>query len=896
MPLAAAIADALRRGATILTASPRAARSLELQYAEDQRAAGHSVWPSPPIRDWDNWLRDLYAEHAFAHPDAPMLLSALQERSLWTTVQHDDAGRVVSPESMAALAMEAWERLSQFNAHPARRSAWGLSPTFSDALTDAERFRTWAAEFERLCIRNNWISFSQLAPLLAAAADLTLPPALCLVGFDRTTPAQHDFLSALAERGVAIDTLALPPLESQRVWRSANDAREEITACAVGALDVLLENPSARIAVIVPGLADRRGLLDRIFRRILMPASEDIRHPSALLPWEFSLGLPLADNPAIRAALLLLRWIANPLPAEEVSWLLLSGFVSDTATNSLAVAHHDALDRRAELLRPQRSLGDFASSLPVRSDFEILRTDLTALLQAVTANRILTQPRLASAWADLIPLLLDRAAWPGRRAPDSVQFQALQRWQRLLDDLALLDFDGQPYTFSDFLALLEAHAAETIFAPESHDAPIQILGPFEASGQQFDALWFLGADDSAWPQRGRLHPLLPPAIQRQYAMPHATPEDDWNLAHAVTARLLLSAPRIVFSYARQQNDVQFRPSPLIAGLFSSPAEAVAAVSPEASPATLDPIPDDPTAPPWPRERHAGGADVLRRQSACPFQAFAAKRLAAQPLDSVEWGLDPIEKGDLVHKILQHFFTGVRTHQQLVTVIDTNQLGERLDRSIDSILSAWTSTDAWEQSYLAAEHRRLQARLAEWLTTEAQRHPFTVESLEHKLTGVQVGDLRLDLRADRIDLLADGSRLIIDYKTGDVSPASWRNDRPDEPQLPLYAAYGNVENLSGVVFAKIRAGKTGFDGRMRDAQGQLCPDVSTLSRLVTEPYSEAMREDWARVLRALADRFLQGYAAVDPRDAAVCRHCDFPALCRKAELDLAGRGDNEDANA
>jgi hypothetical protein len=45
-----------------------------------------------------------------------------------------------------------------------------------------------------------------------------------------------------------------------------------------------------------------------------------------------------------------------------------------------------------------------------------------------------------------------------------------------------------------------------------------------------------------------------------------------------------------------------------------------------------------------------------------------------------------------------------------------------------------------------------------------------------------------LRLDRIDRLNDGSLLVIDYKTGDVSPKSWDLPRPDDVQLPLYAGF------------------------------------------------------------------------------------------------------------
>ncbi len=894
MTLASNLSAALQRGATIVAANSRAARALQLQFAASQRAAGHTVWPAPAIFDWESFLRDLYRDYTFAHPSAPMLLAPLQEQTLWTRIQRDDNLIVLSLDATAALASDAWHLLSSFNAHASRRTSW--SPA-SDP-TDAERFRHWAASFERICAQENWLSPAQLAPLLAHAEDLTLPPELCLVGFDRINPAQRDFLESLKARNVAIQEIALPPQDSQRTWIAAPDLRAEISACAAWARDLLVENPAGRIGVIVPNIDSLRGPIDRIFRSVLMPASEDIRQPSTPMPWEFSLGQPLADVPAIRAALLLLRWIANPLPEEEISWLLLSGFLFGTDSIPLAIARFDAGQRRAPLLTPERTLSAYANSLPPDSAFQAVRAALTALQQAITANRVLDQSRPPSVWTDLVNHLLDRAARPGQRPADSVAFQAMQRWQRLLDDLALLDFDGTHYSWSDFLDHLDAHARETIFAPESHDAPIQIMGPFESSGQQFDALWFLRTDDATWPQRGRFHPLLPAAVQRQYALPHSTPEDDWNLARIVTNRLLASAPAIVFSYAQRDKDADLRPAPLIASLFQRAPELAATVIAAPAPVTLDPIPDDATPLPWPHEQNAGGADVLKRQSACPFQAFATKRLAAEPLDSVEWGLDPAEKGKILHAILQSLFTGpIRTHADLVTIIATHQLEPTLDRAIDAVLSEYASTDPWLQSYLAAEKRRLMIRLTDWLALEATRHPFAVEACEQTLPNVHIGDLRLRLRADRIDRLADGSHLILDYKTGVASPSSWRDERPDEPQLPLYAAYGNVPNLSGVVFAKISAGKTGFDGRIRNAQAQLCSHIGAQTSMVKVPYTDAMRDEWAGVLRNLAEEFLAGESRVDPREPKVCDQCGLHSLCRIAELSLSlSENGEEDSDA
>ncbi len=907
MPLARLVADALRRGATIIAASPRAARALRIRYAEDQRAAGHSIWATPSIFDWDAWLRSLWRDYAFISPDAPMLLTPLQERMLWKRAQRSDADLVISAESMAALAMDAWALLSAHNAHAARQSTWDQ--------TDAERFRHWAADFERTCSRQHWLSASLLESTLAAVlnsgSQLSVPSETVLVGFDRVAPAQRDLLAAFEARGSSITQSRqepnVAPKEDHQRWVAGDAQRDEIATCAGWARDLLSQRSDCRIGVIVPSISTVRGEIDRAFRQILLPASEDIRQLSSPLPWEFSLGLPLAGIPAIRAALLLLRWIAKPLREEQISWLMLSGFVADAVTNHLAVAAHDARQRRYGVLSPEESLAGFRQSLVKAAALGSLQRQLYDFARSVESKQVLSSSRIASAWTDLVPQLLDHAGWPGERVADSVQYQAFQRWQRLLDDIALLDFDGSRWSWIEFIDLLELEAEQVIFAPESHDAPIQIMGPFESSGQEFDAIWFLGTDDTVWPQRGRLHPLLPPAVQRQFAMPHATPDDDWNLAHIVTARLIASAPRVVFSFGQRDKDAELRPSPLIASLFSpeaqpeAAADVGAALEPLPRP-TLEEIADDSGVLHWPIEQNAGGADVLKRQAACPFQAFAAKRLRADTLEETEWGISPSVKGKLLHTVMQRLFTAeeparLRTLNDIVAATATNRIEGILDVHIDATIRAQFGavTDPWQQACLAAEKRRLRERITAWLELEASRQPFSVEACEERLEDVRVGDLRLNLRADRIDRLSDGSRLLLDYKTGLVSPSSWDGNRPEDPQLPLYAVYGNVENVSGIVFARIRAGKIDFEGRVRDAHRQLSADIGAKKAIVTDPYSDAMCDAWARGLENLADEFREGQAAVDPLPHA-CKNCGFGSLCRVAQLQLAVAAVEEDEEA
>ncbi|QNI33588.1 PD-(D/E)XK nuclease family protein [Alloacidobacterium dinghuense] len=897
------ILNALAGGAVVITANARAARALILRHGEHQRAARLSMWSTPAIFDWDTWLARLWQEYSFLDTSAPLLLTSLQEQTLWMHVQQSDANLVVSPEALASLAQSAYARLSEYQQHERRSNAWFES--------DAEHFRQWTKQFDQLCSNHNWVSRSKIESLVSQAyrAD-TLPKHVLLVGFDHFTPAQQSLLQHLRDAGIVVDVaLPAPVKTANKLLLVANEAREELLTCAEWCRQRLESDPNIRIGVVAPDVSNIRAEADRVFRNVLMPQSLDLANDTAAMPFEFSLGTPLATIPLIRAALLLLRWISEPLLEEDISWLLLSGFFHGNRGEILDLAKQDFKQRDSGALSPEVSLRAFVK----RNASTHFSKCLAKLLKATDEGRMQTSTHAYGSWSELVTRFLQLAEWPGFRAPDSVQFQAQQRWLRLLDEISLLDFAGRTITYSEFLRTLDRHANETTFSAESHHAPIQILGAFESSGQTFDAIWFLGVDDTRWPQTGRPHPLLPLTLQRQARMPHCDAATDTEIALIVTRRIADNARECIFSYARQNKEGELRPSPILAAIFDDNIDAVSAAEfrarigvPESKPLHLESesaiVASQIAA--WPVERVAGGADVLRDQSACPFRAFGMRRLAAQPLNRTEWGLDAAQRGSLLHSILEAIWSPETPEpfrmislDDLKSVVAAQRLDEALRYHIGNAFRRLVhehSEDSWMQAYLESEQQRLLVRLHDWMMYEAMRQPFIVAKREERLRDVSVGELKLNLRADRIDELPDSSHVLIDYKTGEVSPSAWKGERLDEPQLPLYAVHGNVERVSGLVFAQIRAGKPVFVGRAANAHQNLMADLTASSSLVSQPYDNNMHDAWQQALHQLAEEFLHGEASVDPkRRADTCMYCELPGLCRVAEAGLANEPDESE---
>jgi RecB family exonuclease len=201
----------------------------------------------------------------------------------------------------------------------------------------------------------------------------------------------------------------------------------------------------------------------------------------------------------------------------------------------------------------------------------------------------------------------------------------------------------------------------------------------------------------------------------------------------------------------------------------------------------------------------------------------------------------------------------------------------------------SSETAWDGAYLDMQRQRLHDLLRPWLELEMRRPAFEVKLSEKEFKDVAVGPLRLTVRVDRVDA-SEGGEIIIDYKTGRAKPSDWLTERPDAPQLPLYAILSEAPQLEAVAFAQVRAGKdmglhgfaTSKDVLVKTAK--LPPGVANLEEQV---------EEWRRVLTKLAEDFYRGDTRVHPKNYPVtCKHCGQRLLCRLDAAALSGDEESE----
>ena len=868
----------LREGGTVVAASERGARAVLAAYHRARRAEGLKAWAAPDVRDWHSFaLREWERRNG----DARMVLNPMQEQALWAEIVKEMGGAAAELEAprqrLAAMAMDAHRLLCSY------APIYLNSRTRSGWQQDAGEFSRWLSAFEELCRKRECISAPRLALELAGwiEKDGANRNELLLVGFDRILPAQSALLRAWsAWREAVADEAA----QEVSFWQAA-DSRDELTACALWCRRRLEANPETKLLVVTQNKAGQRGEIERMLLRYARPTG---RSQTAAPFFEFSLGVPLAGTALGRGALTTLKWLSAPIAENELDWLLSTGQLAANDDEMRALASHMRAIRRRNLQRPEWTMTDWimqrgAGPLPEAWKQRVIEAQRQRDAQIRWAQTPMK-------WAELAQTLLETAGWPGGRPLGSEEYQVNARLARVLDDCASLGFDGTTIKWSDFLSALERAAMQSLFSPESEDAPILIAGPAETAGLEVDGIWFLGASDDAWPASGTTHPFLPISVQREARMPHAAAQFDWELAEAITKRLMASAPQVNFSFARQGDDIEARPSRLIANLAGEPRELPPELRPPSSGEPVTESWTDESRVPFPGGNVHGGAAVLTAQSQCPFKAFATARLGAEEWDAAEAGLTAAQRGQLLHAVLKLVWDpakgGINTRAQLAEKIDLREFTSPL---VKSAMADAQRTSGWgwmPPRYLELEQVRLTNLVAEWLEYEKTRLPFTVEATELRRE-FQIEGIDLSVRIDRLDRLNDGKVLVIDYKSGNVNPNQWDLPRPDDVQLPLYAGFAlnsATEDAGGLVFAKIRAGELEFAGRIEDAKGTLRQKISGNSNLVKKPLTLEQMNLWKKYIEKCARDFMTGCAEVDPRDyPETCKYCALGPMCRIAEL-------------
>ncbi len=421
-------------------------------------------------------------------------------------------------------------------------------------------------------------------------------------------------------------------------------------------------------------------------------------------------------------------------------------------------------------------------------------------------------------------------------------------------------------------------------------ARIRILGPLEARLQSVDRAIVGGLNEGTWPPEARTDAFINRPMRRELGLD--LPERRIGLnAHDLAQ--MMGAREIVLTRARRQAGAE-----TVASRFW---QRIAAVAPSRAwddackrgntlidfAQVLDRPKEEagPAAKPAPRPPRAARpkrlsvteiGDLVRD----PYTIYARHVLALIPFDAIDADPGAAERGAILHEALAAFAKAYPEKMPADALRHLLSLGDKIFesyRDFPEIIAVWRS--------------RYQ-RIARWFTgEEAERRRRIIKTfaeIRGKIEFPVAGEpFTLAARADRIDLFADGSAAVVDYKTG-AAPSNKEMCVGLAPQLPLEAAiaraggFSNLPKISSVSeIAVMRLSGGNPAGKMQP----FVPGKPFKSCDELADYNLARLKD---LLAAFADE-AQPYHPI-PRPKWRLRYGKYDHLARIAEWSASGGED------
>ena len=798
----------------IITPNERLTREFTRAYDAEQVGLGKRAWAAPRVASIDRFIATRAAE-SLPLAGRHSLLSPDAELLLWQELGARGG------ETLSELAADAWRLVH------AHRIA--LDDSAFSGTINARTFRRWARRFRERLKLDGAVSRAEVADLLPGAADR-----LHLVAFDVVTPQLADLLRRTEGAGGMVrhhKPLVMRKGPQKRVETTGRAS--EIHAAAQWARRVLTRYPAARIGVVFPYLTDAYYAISHAFEAEFADA------PQAL---NVSGGVPLAEQPIWREAEILLRLAVGEIGHRELERLQHSPWL-DLGEPFNPSPDSPELLRLNHLAEASGVLGRLASgvrNLPPRQSF--------------------------GRWVEAFRSLLADAGWDGSDAA-SGQYQAYLRLTECLERFS--DFPQLPnLSGMDALQALQRLLANRLFAPERPPGPVQVLGYLETAGLAFTHLWIAGLQDTAWPAAPTPNPLIPVPLQRLHGVPRADHALEAKFAMAQTHRWRRACRYLVTSHALDDSEESHRCSTLTEAI---PATAIERLIPrfrvrrhpwlaEPPSAGLETVQDS-SGSPFDGTVTRGGTSLFRDQAQCPFRAWAIHRLGLAEHSEPHNFPDALDRGTLVHDALFALYADGPGP------VPAARIDAAVRQAADKHLRRLP------ELYRQNECRRLRRLLETWAEYDAKRPEFSIVGLEQKAEFALPG-FRLSLRIDRIDRDPRvNARVIIDYKTGNVTVSGLLAERLTEPQLPMYAL--SDASVRATLYARVSSDGVALSGV---ASEEIELGRARVRKLTEEDW-QGLTDRWRTGIDLLAREFREGHAAVTPTSRSVCDHCHLPSFCR-----------------
>ncbi len=695
---------------------------------------------------------------------------------------------------------------------------------------------------------------------------------------------------------------ALRPATSTDGWQSAigQFQSEGWDRGLQGLSYITMEDPgeeAATIAVILREVLETRGATG-----VLVTPDRDLarRVAAKLRRWgvaiDDSAGTPLGQTPVGT----FLRLIAEVARDEAAPVPLLSLLKHHMCRCGYDAHEQRRLVERLELaclrgVRPGNGVAGLARACE-RLDVDIRGLpEFLRLLESALGPLLEVSRGKASPFRDFLVAHIEAAEslaltsggtcsdlWSGDDGEAAARFMA-----EMLDDAAY----APAFAWTEYASLIEGLMSERVVRPKTGRHPrLFIWGPLEARLQSADLIILGGLNEGTWPVRVDADPWLSRQMRAQLGL--SPLERRIGLAAHDFAQLT-NAERVVLTRSERVDGTPtvasrwlMRLETILRGagvhgmLQSDKPYAVWARRLDQADgyAPLSPPAPCPSVAVRPRRFSVTEIETWIRD---PYSIYAKKILGLSPLEPLDHDPGPLERGTLIHTILEKF---------------VSRFPDRLpDKAYDELVAI--AQDVFDRFALAPALRtfwwhqflHIARGFIEFETDLRERgRPLGTELSGALALPAPAGSVTLSARADRIDEV-EGGFAIYDYKIGAV-PSRTQVEAQLFPQLPLLGLIAREGKFKGLDPLRV----TCLSYLQLSVSGSTRPKRSIADD--EEDAAELIAETEAGLVRYIAefDDETTPYLS-RPRPIFVAREGVYDHLARVKEWSVPGLADVEDGS-
>ena len=835
----------------------------------------------PGIYSLNRWLKKEYQEFCMIGPIGEVfkIMNGIEERLLWEKIiktglksqnflktQIDGiTEKVISADSLIRENIISKDELKQ-----------------NETYQEIRNFNEWSNQFNDYCLDNKLLSrngFIEYFIKKQKEFGIIDNQELLLVGFDDNSPLYENLINALKER----NELKNYKTQEEKLKKQRNIECENVEDEIKEVIKWIKENSKKKLLIISPALSRFQIKLQNEIDREIQPDIYSEYNKNNI--YNSNLKRPLSNEPIITAAISLLKlnsphYIKPKLIYESI---LFNNWIDSEDYKYREQLGNYIKDKKL----PKISINSLKKLIENDSKLKGLKLD------SLTKTLILIEKNQAS-WSKKKDLnewiTLTEEYWIETKVNKinnllSFEINNINSLFKSLNQLKNNKIINYTVTFEEYWEILFTQLENSPAPKGANDFDIDINGFAENPIKKYDAVWLMNMNANLWPGKTEFNPFIPKKLQKKY---HIFDEIHIKKIDKVRLNRLNSfGSDITISYSRKDVETLLFATP---GYFEGEdVEKIISKTKEINNKKyLEKIKDHKAPEILGTDiKVSGGFRCLENFQVCPAWSFYENRLHARPYqEDDQEEISKMSRGNLIHELLEKFW---KDHKSSINLAKMSE--KVLKKNIEILIHDVMSSYQLNKPYISPSQIKLEGDyfknlLYQWLCYEKLERPrFSVIESEQKYL-VKIGQINFNVKIDRIDQYEDGSRLLIDYKTGSEVPVSqWKKSPITSLQMPIYIVFTGIENISAAGIGYVHNNDVKLVGLSSYAQEPIDGTITVFSKEKLKTHEDQWSDllaSWEVDIYKLASGYLSGDARVIYNKEDELKYCSVKPLLRIAE--------------